>query len=128
MTRTSLVDGITPFCFTCANNMRLVCRNAERDGSLRMYVISSSAKRARHPPGFYHTLHNRSFADVLDVGLGVGMSDRIRERGELRVRADRDLPEGCHEVERLVAKRKRKVLTTVVFLHAKLYCKTITRY
>ena len=92
------------------------------------YVISSSAKRARHPPGFYRALHNRSSADVLDVRLGVGMSDRIRERGKLRVSADRDLPEGCYEVERLVAKRKRKVLTTVVFLHAKMYCKTITRY
>ena len=30
MTRTSLVDGITPFCFTCANNIQLVCGNAKR--------------------------------------------------------------------------------------------------
>ena len=80
-------------------------------------VISSEAKRVRNPPGFYRALHNRSSADVLGVGLG----DRIRERGKLRVRADRGLPEGCYEVERLVAKRKRKVLTTVFFLHAKPY-------
>ena len=73
-------------------------------------VISSSAKRARHPPGFYRTLHNRSSADVLDVGLGVGLSDRMCKRGKLRVSADHNLPEGCYEVERLVAKRKRMVV------------------
>ena len=32
MTRTSLVDGITPFCFTCANNIRLVCGNCKELG------------------------------------------------------------------------------------------------
>ena len=32
MTRTSLVDGITPFCFTCANNIRLVCGKCKETG------------------------------------------------------------------------------------------------
>jgi len=36
MTRTSLVDGITPFCFTCANNIRLVCRKCWETMALRV--------------------------------------------------------------------------------------------
>ena len=68
-------------------------------------VISSSAKRAWQPAGFYCTLHNRSSEDVLDVGLGAGLSNRIRECGKLHVSANCNLPEGCYEVELLVAKR-----------------------
>ena len=54
-------------------------------------VISSSVKRAWQPVGFYCTLHNRSPEDVLDVGLGAGLSDRIRECGKLYVSANCDL-------------------------------------
>ena len=56
------------------------------------------AKRARHPPGFYRALHNRSTADI----LGVRPNDRGHEHGRLRVRDADPLPEGCYEVERLV--------------------------
>ena len=65
-------------------------------------VISSSVKRAWQPAGFYCTLHNRSSEDVLDVGLGAGLSNCIRK---LRVSANCDLPEGCYEKELHVAKR-----------------------
>ena len=47
MTRTSLVDGITPFCFTCDDNIRLVCGNAKRQ---KMRVNSTSVKRAHQLP------------------------------------------------------------------------------
>ena len=114
MTRTSLVDGISPFCFTCANNIRLVCGKGKETMALRVATSTTTtpAKRQRHPPGYYRALHNCSSADVLDVGTG----DRNREDGKLRLRADSDLPEGCYEVERLVAKRRRKVLATVILM------------
>ena len=65
--------------------------------------VATQAKRPRHPPGYYCALHNRSSADV----LGIGTDDRCREHGKLRLRADRDLPEGCYKGERLVAKRRK---------------------
>ena len=104
MTRTSLVDGIIPFCCTCADNIRLVCGKCKETMALRV-ATTTQAKRPRHPPGYYRALHNRSSADV----LGIGTDDRSREHCKLRLRADPDLPEGCYEVERLVAKRRRKV-------------------
>jgi len=81
--------------------------------ALRVATTSTTqAKRPRHPPGYYRTLHNRSSADV----LGVGTDDRSREHGKLQLRADRDLPEGCYEVEHLVAKMRRKVIATVIYV------------
>ena len=114
MTRTSLVDGIIPFCFTCSDNIRLVCGKRKEPMALRAATTGNTpAKRPRHPPGYYRALHNCSSADVLGVATG----DRNREHGKLRLRgADRDLPEGCYEVERLVAKRRRKVIATVIFM------------
>ena len=75
-------------------------------------TTTTPAKRQLHPPGYCRALHNCSSADVLDVGTG----DRNHEDSKLRLRADSDLPEGCYEVERLVAKRRRKVLVTVIFM------------
>ena len=72
------------------------------------------AKRARNPPGFYRALHNRSNADI----LGVGLNDRGHKHGRLRVPDTDPLPEVCYEVERLVAKRRKKVLPAVAFMHS----------
>ena len=43
MTRTSLVDGITPFCFTCADNIRLVCGKCkETENETKFYLSEAS--------------------------------------------------------------------------------------
>ena len=53
ITRISLVDGISPFCCTCANNIQL------------FHEKTMAEKRDRHPPEFYHALHNCSTATSL---------------------------------------------------------------
>ena len=51
MTRTSLIDGITPYCFTCANNIRLVCGKCkETDIGDYLRVNSTSDSEASPPP------------------------------------------------------------------------------
>ena len=82
------------------------------DGIESSYYTTGSitqAKLPHHPPGYYRALHNCSSTDILAVGTG----DRSHEHGKLRLHADRDLPEGCYEVKRLVAKR---IISTVIFM------------
>ena len=35
---------------------------------------------------------------------------------------NRELPEGCYEVERLVAKKRKKILNPVTFMHVVTFC------
>ena len=89
--------------------------NAKRYGIESSYCATGSitqAKRPHHPPGYYRALHNCSSTDILAVGTG----DRSHEHGKLRLHADCDLPEGRYEVKRLVAKRRRKIISTVIFM------------
>ena len=86
MTQTSLVDGITLFCFTCANSIRLVCRKCKETGILRL-LNSTSDSEASTPP--FRVLYDS--ADVLGVGVG----HHTREHGKLQVSTNHDLPEGC---------------------------------
>ena len=78
----------------------------------------TAEKRPRHPPGFYHTLHNCSTVDILGVGVDV----QGRKHGKLRVNDNHKLPEGCYEVEHLVAKKRKKVLNPVTFMHVVTFC------
>ena len=78
----------------------------------------TAEKRPHHPPGFYRALHNYSTVDVLSVSVDV----HGHEHGKLRVNNDRELPEGCCEVERLVAKKRKKVLNHVTFMHVVTFC------
>ena len=48
--------------------------------------------------------------------LAVGTGDHNYKHSKLRLHAVRDLPEGCYEVKRLIAKRRRKIISTVIFM------------
>ena len=85
MTRTFLVDGITPFCSTCANNMRLVCGNTERNGQRRMGTLTDVHETPCHvwlvniARSAWRRLSKCVFVPVLSRKLGpVGASYSVR--------------------------------------------------
>jgi len=69
------------------------------------------AKRARHAPGFYKALHERSTADLLESAISkVG---RKRSRSALSIGDADSLPEGCYRLDRVVSKRKKRVRSLI---------------
>ena len=96
MTRTSLVDGISPFCCTCTNNIRLVC------GKIKLEVTSTPpAKRPRHLPGFQQSTTALCITAALEASwaLGRAIITASAARCDYAPKATRPLSEGCHEVE-----------------------------
>ena len=65
------------------------------------------AKRARHAPGFYKALHERSTADLLESANNKGA--RKHSRSALTIANPDSLPEGCYRLDRVVSKRKKRV-------------------
>ena len=65
------------------------------------------AKRARHAPGFYKDLHERSTADLLESANKKGA--RKHSRSVLTIANADSLPEGCYPLDRVVSKRKKRV-------------------
>ena len=60
-------------------------------------------RQAVKPPGFYRRLNSLTTADF---GYGWGRSPGCnRNSSRLEVGEDEPLPEGCHKVDRVVAKR-----------------------
>ena len=72
-----------------------------------MAMRQLEVKRARHAPGFYKALHERSTADLLESAISkVG---RKRSRSALLIGDADSLPEGCYRLDRVVSKRKKQV-------------------
>ena len=72
-----------------------------------MAMRQLEAKRARHAPGFYKALHERSTADLLESAIS--KVERKRSRSALSIGDADSLPEGCYRVDRVVSKRKKQV-------------------
>ena len=72
-------------------------------------VNVTNGKRARHFTGYYRALNELSTADFLG-----SVCNRDRDRG-MHLSAAEYLPEGIYRVDRLVAKRRRKVMLMIVW-------------
>ena len=68
-------------------------------------VNVTNGKRARHSTGYYRALNELSTADFLGS---------VCDRG-VHLSAAENLPEGIYRVDRLVAKRRRKVMLMIVW-------------
>ena len=68
-------------------------------------VRQFEAKRARHAPGFYKALHERSTADLLDSTIS--KARRKHSRSALSIGNADSLPIGCYCLDRVVSKRKQ---------------------
>ena len=65
------------------------------------------AKRARHAPGFYKDLHERSTADLMKSANN--NSSHKYSQSVLAITNADSLPEGCFPLHRDVSKRKKWV-------------------
>ena len=72
-----------------------------------MAVRQFEVKRARHAPGFYKALHERSTADLLESTIC--KAGRKHSRSALSIGNADSLPEGCYRLDRVVSKRKKQV-------------------
>ena len=106
MTRTSLVDGISPFCCTCTNNIRLVC------GKIKLEVTSTPlAKRPSHLPCFQQSTTALCTTAALEASwaLGRAIITASTARCDYAPITTRPLPEGCHEVKCHGANRRKVI-------------------
>ena len=72
-----------------------------------MAMKQFEVKRARHAPGFYKALHERSTADLLESAIS--KAGRKHSRSALSIGNTDSMPEGCYRLDRVVSKRKKQV-------------------
>ena len=74
--------------------------------AVMLAVRQFEAKRARHAPGFYKALHERSTADLLE--RTISKAGRKHSRSALSIGNADSLPEDCYLLDRVVSKRKKQ--------------------